>query len=161
MMARAHGSRTARAARWAMAASPARAMSAAVPEALEFGKAIVWGKGSLGMRPSEGMQRQLENLSVAPLKPTPLNTLTDQRITDVSPEPGWGLARFSPPQHTTCGAMTAIAGEASRHWCRGFRAPACRDGGAPGDWAGAGAGSAWQRFPSEAFRPRNELPRRP
>ncbi|KAA0168521.1 hypothetical protein FNF27_00961 [Cafeteria roenbergensis] len=59
-------------------------MSAAVPEALEFGKAIVWGKGSLGMRPSEGMQRQLENLSVAPLKPTPLNTLTDQRITDMT-----------------------------------------------------------------------------
>lgn len=84
-MARASGSRTARAARWAMGASPARAMSTAVPEALEFGKAIVWGKGSLGMRPSEGMQGQLDNFSMAPLKPTPLNTLTDQRITDVSP----------------------------------------------------------------------------
>lgn len=106
-----------------MGASPARAMSTAVPEVLEFGKAIVWGKGSLGMRPSEGMQRQLENLSVAPLKPTPLNTLTDQRITDVSLDLGSGFDCVAPAQSLRSG-IAALARRATRCWCSAERAPA-------------------------------------
>lgn len=60
--------------------------SAAAPETpqLEFGRAMVWGRGSLGLRPSDGLQRQLDNLAVTALKPTVLNTLTDTRIEQVS-----------------------------------------------------------------------------
>ena len=50
-------------------------------DALQKGRAIVWGRGPLGMRPPEGMS--LGNLSMAPSSPVALNTLTDKRIEKV------------------------------------------------------------------------------
>jgi alpha-tubulin suppressor-like RCC1 family protein len=72
-------------------ASSSRAVSLAVAarrlsttvEPLTAGRGIVWGRGSLGLRPNEGFARQLDKLSMAALKPTPMNTLVDTPIEQV------------------------------------------------------------------------------